>query len=77
MAELKREILEHIGVISTNDKGWRTELNLVSWNDGPVKYDLRPWDEKHEKCGKGATLTPEELHKLKDLLNEKIGGIQA
>lgn len=30
MAELKYEIVEHIGVLSENARGWRKELNLVS-----------------------------------------------
>lgn len=73
MAEVKKEIIEHIGVISSAESGWKTELNLISWNDGVAKYDLRPWKDDHSKCGKGATLTPEELFKLKDLLNSKLG----
>ena len=38
MAELKYEIVEHIGVLSENARGWRKELNLVSWNDREPKY---------------------------------------
>ena len=43
MAELKYEIVEHIGVLSENARGWRKELNLVSWNDREPKYDIRDW----------------------------------
>ena len=49
-------------------KGWRKELNLVSWNDGVPKYDLRDWDPDHQKMGKGVTLTEDEIMKLKALL---------
>ena len=69
MAEIKYEIKENIGVISESEKGWTKELNLVSWNDKEAKYDLREWDPKHEKMGKGVTLTIDEIKKLRDLLN--------
>lgn len=71
--EIQKEIVEEVGVISTTVGGWRTELNLISWNGGAVKYDIRPWNEDHAKCGKGITLTSEELFKLKDLLIQKLG----
>ena len=68
MAEFKFEIKEHIGVISEDTKGWKTELNLVSWNEREPKYDIRSWDEKHEKMGKGITLTVDQLEALKSIL---------
>ncbi|MGO2685559.1 MAG: YdbC family protein, partial [Enterococcus italicus] len=39
--EFRYEIVEEIGVVSTNAKGWQKELNLVSWNGRPPKFDLR------------------------------------
>ena len=69
MAEFKYEIVQHIGVISTSAKGWEKQLNLVSWNDRPPKYDLREWAPDGETMGKGITLTAEELVALRDLLN--------
>lgn len=68
MAEIKYDIIEEIGVISENAKGWRKELNLISWNGGNAKYDIRDWAPEHEKMGKGITLTAEELASLKLLL---------
>jgi hypothetical protein len=68
MSEIKYEILEEIAVLSENAKGWRKELNLVSWNDGAPKYDIRDWAPEHEKMGKGTTLTKEEVLKLKEVL---------
>ncbi len=64
MADIKYEIVEEIAVISENSKGWRKELNLVSWNDGEPKYDIRDWSPDHEKMGKGITLTEEEARQL-------------
>lgn len=69
MAELKFEITEHIGVLSENAKGWTKELNKVSWNDRPAKYDLREWNPDHSRMGKGITLTEEDITNLKAILN--------
>lgn len=69
MPEIKYEIVEKIGVLSTTDKGWSKELNLVSWNDREPKYDLRDWNENHDKMEKGITLTRDELDKLKETLD--------
>ena len=62
------EILAEIGVISEWSKGWRKELNLVSFNGNAPKYDLREWAPNHEKMGKGITLNEEELEQLKKIL---------
>lgn len=72
MNEIKYEIVEHIGVVSESGKGWRTELNMVSWNDREPKYDLRSWSENHEKIGKGIALSKDEVVKLKELLDENF-----
>lgn len=68
--EIKYNITKNLGVISEGDKGWKKELNLVSWNDGEPKYDIRDWNESHERMGKGTTLTAGELSNLKNLLNK-------
>lgn len=69
MASIKYEIKDSLGVLSESSRGWAKELNLVSWNDRAPKYDLRDWNETHEKMGKGITLTGDELIRLKDILN--------
>lgn len=70
MPEIKYEIVEKIAVLSTTEKGWSKELNLVSWNEREPKYDLRDWNEEHDKMGKGITLNKEEVEKLKEALNK-------
>ena len=70
MADIKYEITRHIGVLSENAKGWRKELNLVSWNDREPKFDIRDWAPEHEKMGKGVTLSETEIDALKYLLDE-------
>ena len=69
MPNIKYEIVEKIAVLSTTEKGWSKELNLISWNEREPKYDLRDWNENHDKMGKGITLTKEELIQLKEALN--------
>ena len=69
MAEIKYEIVKALGVLSEGSNGWKKELNLVSWNDREPKYDLRDWNENHDKMGKGITLTRDELDKLKETLD--------
>lgn len=71
MADFKYDIVEHIGVLSENAKGWTKELNLISWNGAAPKYDIRDWAPEHEKMGKGVTLTTEEVQKLKEILSKE------
>lgn len=71
MAKLTFKVQETLGVLSENMSGWSKELNLVSWNDRPAKFDIREWDENHEKMKKGITLDYEEMVFLKEAL-EKI-----
>lgn len=68
MADFKYEIVEELGVLSENAKGWRKELNLISWNGAAPKYDIRDWSPEHEKMGKGVTLSEEEYESLKKLM---------
>ena len=69
MSEIKYEIVQTIGILSTSASGWSKELNLISWNDRDPKYDLRDWSADHAKMGKGVTLSAEELSALRELLN--------
>lgn len=70
MADFKFDIKESLGTISESSKGWKREVNVMVWNNKKPKVDIREWDEKHEKMGKGITLDKEELKQLKDILNK-------
>lgn len=70
MTDIKFEITKHIGVLSEGSKGWRKELNLISWNDREPKYDIRDWAPEHAKMGKGVTLSDAEVAELKRLLTD-------
>lgn len=70
MADFNYEIIEELGVLTTSSSGWTKELNLISWNGRPPKYDIRDWSPDHEKMSKGLTLTEEDLKSLKELLED-------
>lgn len=68
MAEIKYEIVENLGIISESPKGWKKEVNRISWNDASPKIDIRDWSPEHDKMGKGITLTNEEAKELAAIL---------
>lgn len=64
------EILEHIVTFAGGGSNTK-ELNLVSWNGQPAKYDLRIWRNTAEgrRASKGITLTGQELKALAEAIN--------
>ena len=68
MSDLKYEIVKELGVIGEGTKGWAKEVNLVCWNDRPAKFDIRDWNENHEKMGKGVTLSKDEMLRLLEVI---------
>lgn len=67
--EYSLKIVEHIGVISQTVTGWNKELNIINWG-GKDKYDIRDWDENHERLSRGVTLTADEMRQLITLLKK-------
>ena len=63
-SELTFEIVEHIATIEEFGSGYARELNLVSWNGGEPKYDIRNWSADHTKPSSGITLFDYELEKI-------------
>ena len=68
MSDIKYSIKDELGIISESAKGWKKELNLISWNDAAPKYDIRDWSPNHEKMGKGITLSADEAKSLYDII---------
>ena len=66
--EIVFEIKKHIGVIQEYPTGWKKEVNLISWNGNPEKFDIRDWDEAHERMSRGITLHKDEAEKLADFI---------
>lgn len=59
--EITFKIVEKIGVIAEYQTGWTKEINMVSWNEGEPKYDIRDWSPDHERMSRGVTLREDEL----------------
>ena len=71
MAEFTYEIVETVAILGWKGS-WVTELNIVRWNGGEPKYDIRSWNEVHSKCSKGVSLTDYEAKTLLDALKERL-----
>ena len=70
--EVTFNIVEHIGVLRQHSTGWTKELNKVSWNDSPAKYDIRDWSPDHQMMGRGITLSDEEMAKVVSLVTKVV-----
>lgn len=71
-AEINYNVIEECGTVSVRKGGYSLKLRYISWNDRDPVYDLRPWkvdDTGTEICGKGITLSGEELESLAKILN--------
>ena len=67
------EIMEHVGTISKRNDfgseiGWSKEVNIVVWNGGEPKFDIREWDSTHERMTRGLTLYEDEARALAKIL---------
>lgn len=62
--DIKCEVVQQLCVLEERNAGWNLEFNVVKWNDDEPKYDIRPWNADHSRCGKGITLSEENLVKL-------------
>lgn len=54
-------IKEVVSSIPSDKAGWNVELNLVSWYGREASYEIRKWSEDHSRCGKGVTLSEDEV----------------
>lgn len=74
MAELKYEIRRHLAVLNRNERtSWTKEANVVAWNDGAEKLDIRDWNPDHSKMSRGVTLSEDEARILSKALIEVLG----
>ena len=72
MDEIKYELVRELGKLSQSKSGWGKELNIIRWNDGDEKFDIRQWAPEHAKMGKGISLSREEALALKELLDSVL-----
>ena len=69
--EFTYTIEKECGIVSTAGS-LPLELNVISYNGAPAKYDLRRWRNKEDgtrSMQKGICVTSEELRDLRDFLN--------
>ena len=66
------EITRKCGIIGTEKGGWTRELNVVTWNGGEPKFDVRSWNEDHTRMTRGITLSYEEALNLATALKAAI-----
>ena len=72
MREIQYEIVKEIAVLSTGDRGYTKEINLISWNGKARMYDIRSFSPNREKCGKGITLNADEAAALLKALQKEL-----
>ena len=60
------KITRHIGVISESSRGWKLELNMVSWNGAEPKLDIHDWFNNR------GTFALEEARTLIKLLKKEV-----
>lgn len=65
------EIVEHIGVLGNFDTGWTKELNLVAWNGGVPRYDIREWSPDHRRMSRGITFEEKEMRLILSLFKRR------
>lgn len=69
------EIMEHIGtidVIDGREEKWTKEVNVVAWNGGKPKIDVRDWNEAHDRMSRGITLTEDQAMRMAKALAERF-----
>ena len=68
------DLMENLLVFGQRkDTGWTKEANIVCWNGGSPKLDIREWDPDHERMSKGVTLYEAEAERLAKVLCRRYG----
>lgn len=66
------KLISRIGTLANYQTGWNKEINIVAWNGGVPKYDVRDWNPEHDRMTRGVTLHEEEAKKLVEILTERF-----
>ena len=67
-------IHEHIAVLDRyegREEPWTKEINIVSWNGGEPKIDIRDWSQDHTRMSRGITLTEEQTMQMAKALDRR------
>ena len=68
------DIMEHIAVLDEvggREEKWTKEINVVAWNGGKPKIDVRDWNGSHDRMSRGITLTEEQAMKMTKALVDR------
>ena len=66
---MKYEIIKKLGVLEGDPEGYRTEINIISWDGRLPKLDIRKWQPNGKPSG-GVCLSETGLDSLKDLIKD-------
>lgn len=61
----------------TNDnreEKWIKEVNVVAWNGGKPKADVKDWNASHDRMSSGTTITEDQVVRLmtSDIANDSL-----
>lgn len=65
------KVIANVGTLAKYPTGWSEEVNIVSWNEGPAKLDIRDWSPEHDKMSRGSTLNADEVQRLLDSVQSR------
>ena len=66
---------KRIGFITKSERSWCKEFSVIKWGHGTAQmYDIRKWryGDDGEQCGKGISLTRDELIKLREYIDKAL-----
>ena len=65
------KVIANVGTLAKYPTGWSKEVNIVSWNEGPAKLDIRDWSPDYDKMSRGITLNADEVQRLIDSVQSR------
>ena len=68
--KIAAKVYDVFGAFSSKGN-WKKYVTYTDWGYGP-KYDLRTWPDDFSKCGKGVTLSEENVKTLISLVNREF-----
>ena len=68
-------INDNLAVLFKSNNGYTKEVNVITWNHGARKIDIRNWSPER-KCAKGISLSMNEAMKLLAVLEEQYVGFE-
>lgn len=67
--DIDYQVVRSIGILAEYSSGWTKEVNMISWNGGTAKYDIRDWAPDHNTMSRGITMHEDEVKALLEVMN--------